>query len=215
MKSLSLVFVFIFVFSFGPAWASGPTYRQAMEESITSLNQASVAEQFLAVANRFERIAQAEKDQWLPWYYAAYATLNRAIQVKEVGEKDKLLDKAQQYLDEATTVEENESELVALQGYVHTIRVTVDPATRGQQLAPLATQTLSRAVQMNPDNPRALFLLGQMRYGTAQFFGANTTEACQLITQAVAKYESVVVKDALLPAWGHENARQMSEQCRQ
>lgn len=211
MKSLSLITALVFVFNL--TWANVPAYRQAMEESIASLNRASDSEQLLAVANRFERIARAEKDEWLPWYYAAYATLHRAIRADEAGEKDQLLDKAQQYLDEATAVEAEESEVVALQGYVHTIRVTVDPANRGQQLAPLATQTLGRAVKMNPDNPRALFLLGQMQYGTAQFFGADTSEACQLIAQAVAKYESVEADDALMPTWGQESAQRMSKQC--
>ncbi len=213
MKSLSLIIALVFVFNL--ANANAPSYQQAMEESIASLNQASDSEQLSAVANRFERIARAEKDEWLPWYYAAYATLNQAIEADEASQKDQLLDEAQQYLDEATAVEAEESELVALQGYVHTIRVTVDPANRGAQLAPLATQTLVRAVKMNPDNPRALFLLGQMQYGTAQFFGADTAEACQLIQQAVAKYESVRPKDALMPAWGQENAQRMGAQCQQ
>ncbi len=213
MKSLSLITALVFVFNLASAGA--PPYRQAMEESIARLDQASDSEQLLAVANRFERIARAEKDEWLPWYYAAYATLNRAIESGGASEKDQLLDQAQQYLDEATAVEDRESELVALQGYVHTIRVTVDPANRGPQLAPLATQTLGKAVQMNPDNPRALYLLGQMQYGTAQFFGADTSEACRLIDQAVAKYESATVDDALLPSWGQENAQRMSEQCKQ
>ncbi len=213
MKSLSLITALVFVFNL--ALAHGPAYRQAMEESIVSLNQASDSEQLSAVANRFERIARAEKNQWLPWYYAAYATLNRAIRADEPSRKDQLLDEAQRHLDQAIALEAEESELVALQGYVHTIRVTVDPANRGPQLAPLATQTLGKAVKMNPDNPRALFLLGQMQYGTAQFFGVDTSEACQLIQQAVAKYESTTVDDALLPNWGRENAQRMSEQCKQ
>lgn len=218
MKSLSLSIVLVFVFKL--ANANAPSYQQAMKESIASLNQASDSEQLLAVANRFERIARAEKDKWLPWYYAAYATLNQAIQADGASEKDQLLDKAQWYLDEAAAVEAavvetEESELVALQGYVHTMRVTVDPANRGAQLAPLATQTLVRAVQINPDNPRALFLLGQMQYGTAQFFGADTSDACKLIGQAVEKYESVVVADALMPIWGQKSAQRMSEQCQQ
>ena len=213
MKSLSLIIALVFVFNL--ANANAPSYRQAMEESIASLNQASDSEQLSVIANRFERIAHAEQDEWLPWYYAAYATLNRAIRADEPSQKDQLLDKAQQYLDEATAVKTEESELVALQGYVHTIRVTVDPATRGQQLAPLATKTLVQALKMNPDNPRALFLLGQMQYGTARFFGADTSEACQLIEQAVAKYESVTSEDALMPSWGKKSAQRMNEQCKE
>lgn len=188
-------------------------YQKAMEETLSALDEASGPDQLTEVANRFERIARAEQDQWLPWYYAAYATLNVAIMKQDPPEKDPILDQAQQYLDQALVLAADESEVVALQGYIHTIRVTVDPATRGQQLAPEATRTLVRALKMNPDNPRALYLLGQMQYGTAQFFGADTAEACQLISQAVDKYEEVTPENVLMPDWGKENAQEMSNQC--
>lgn len=211
MKLLTIIFVFVFTSAF--AVTDDPGYQRAMEEGIAALDEASEAARFTDVANRFERIARAEQDQWLPWYYAAYATLRAALPAPTASEKDQALDKAQQYLDEAMALESEESELTALQGYVHTIRVTVDPATRGQQLAPLATQTLVRALKTNPDNPRALFLLGQVQYGTAQFFGANTSDACQLIAQAVDKYESEEAKEPLMPDWGEENARAMRAKC--
>ena len=211
MKAFTIVIVFVLISAF--AQPDNPGYRAAMEKSLTALAEATEAAQLMDVANRFERIARAEKGMWLPWYYAAYATLNGAIKALTAEEKDQRLDQAQRYLDEALALAAEESEVVALQGYIHTIRVTVDPATRGQQLAPQATQTLVRASKMNPDNPRALFLLGQMQYGTAQFFGADLSEACKLIRQAVDKYETATVEDALMPAWGEENAKRMSEQC--
>ena len=210
MKSLAIVAAFVLFSAF--TLPTGKGYEQAMKESINTLNHASEPGSLKEVANRFERIARAEEDQWLPWYYAAYATLNVAILMQDPPEKDPLLDQAQQYLDEALALVTDESEVVALQGYIHTIRVTVDPATRGQQLAPQATQTLVRALKINPDNPRALYLLGQIQYGTARFFGADTSEACALISQSVTKFDATS-EDALMPAWGEENARQMSEEC--
>ena len=211
MKSLTIIIVFVLTSAF--TQSDNPSYRAAMEKSLTALDEAAESAQLTDVANRFERIARAEKNAWLPWYYAAYATLNGAIKAPTADEKDQQLDQAQRYLDEALALAAEESEVVALQGYIHTIRVTVDPATRGQQLAPQATQTLARAVKMNADNPRALFLLGQMQYGTAQFFGAETLDACELIRQAVDKYESASVEDTLLPTWGEEDAKRMHEQC--
>ena len=210
MKSFALIVVFISFAAF--TWPS-VDYQKAMEKTLATLNEASNPEQLTEVANRFERIAQAEQDQWLPWYYAAYATLNAAAMKQDPPKKDPILDQAQQYLDQALALATDESEVVALQGYIHTIRVTVDPATRGQELAPLATRTLVRALKMNPDNPRALYLLGQMQYGTAQFFGADTSEACALIQQAVAKYKEVTPESAIMPTWGEENAQRMSKQC--
>lgn len=188
-------------------------YQAAMKQALAQLEAASTPDQWTEAANRFERIAQAEAGQWLPWYYAAYATLNTAILSSEAAQKDRQLDEAQRYLDQALALEAEESEIMALQGYLHTIRVTVDPAARGQQLAPRATQTLVRALKMNPDNPRALFLLGQMQYGTAQFFGSSTSDACKLIGQAVDKFASATTDDPLMPSWGEANARARQAKC--
>ncbi len=201
-----------FAILFFIAFATVNDYQQAMERSLATLEESSGVEQLSAAANRFERIARAEEDQWLPWYYAAYATLHAAIESPS-AEKDQQLDVAQQHLDNALALAPEESEVVALQGYIYTIRVTVDPANRGQELAPKATRTLTQALQLNPDNPRALYLLGQMQYGTAQFFGSDTSDICQLFTQAVEKYESATHDDALMPAWGKAGAQAMQQQC--
>ena len=190
-------------------------YQEAMQESIALLSKTSEATALLDLANRFERIARAEKDEWLPWYYAAYATISASATSHNRDQKDQRLDIAQEYLDQALALQANESELVALQGYLYMIRVTVDPATRGQQLAPQATQTLVQATQMNPDNPRAYLLLGQMQYGTAQFFGADTAEACRLLQQAVSKYASASSEGSLMPTWGEKTARNAIQLCQQ
>lgn len=196
------------------SWSHNNTaYQKAMQKSIQALNEAQDIASLQETAHRFERIAKAEKSQWLPWYYAAYASITMGAIAEEAGQKDQYLDQAQRYLDEAAALETENSELTALQGYVHMIRVTVDPANRGQYIAPKAMRVLSQAVEMNPENPRALLLLGQMQYGTAQFFNSDTSQACQLISQALEKFDMVPHHDALAPAWGKEIAQAIQKQC--
>ncbi|MEM9833495.1 MAG: hypothetical protein AAF944_22885 [Bacteroidota bacterium] len=197
------------------SFAANPSYEKAMQQAIDQLNQANSPEAYQAVANQFQRIAQVEQEEWLPRYYIGYAYIIQGAMSDDGGQKDQHLDQAQEYLDQAQQIMPEESEIVALQGYLHMIRVTVDAATRGPEMAPLATQTLAKAVQMNPDNPRALLLLGQMQYGTAQFFGSDTSEACGLINQAVAKFEQAEVASSLHPAWGKNTATASQQACNQ
>lgn len=203
-----------FVFALLISFAADAQYEQAMVSTLTQLDSVQTAEQYQAVANRFTRIARAEKQEWLPWYYASYAQLAAASQSEGVEATDAGLAQSQVYLDSARLLEQGNAELVAMQGYIYMLQVAVDPGSRGQELSPQAIQTLSRAVAMDKSNPRALTLLGRMQYGTAQFFGSDTSESCRLFEAAVAAYEKEAQQErGILPTWGSGMARYMVQQC--
>ena len=50
------------------------------------------------LANNFERIATAEKTQWLPWYYAAYCTVSASYTESDNSKKDGIADKAEEFI---------------------------------------------------------------------------------------------------------------------
>ena len=209
MKTLILIISLVGTQTLGIAQA----YQPAMEKSIAMLQEANDPAALTDVANRFERIAKAEKEQWLPRYYTAYAYIRQANQSETTAQKDEYLNIAQQHLDQAMELQSEESELMTLQGYLQMIRVSIDPASRGQQLGPVATQTLTRALELNPKNPRALLMLGQMLYGTDKFFGNDTSMACAMIQQSVIKFEQEDVSDPLMPHWGAKTAQRAGKYC--
>ncbi len=47
-----------------------------------------------------------------------------------------------------------------------------------------------KANALNPENPRALALMAQMQFGTAQFFNQPTTDACNTLNQALQKFDT-------------------------
>jgi hypothetical protein len=69
-------------------------------------------------------------------------------------------------------------------------------------------------VQLNPENPRALALMAQMQYGTAQFFGSPTTEACTTLSLALQKFDTFKSDNPLAPQWGRGMAEGLKEQCK-
>jgi tetratricopeptide (TPR) repeat protein len=217
MKTLTIIPALIAVLilalvRFG--FANDNKYVEAMKKNIQSVYNAQSVEELQTAVNAFERIGAAEKTKWEPHYYAAFGYVMMANREKDGVKKDGYLDQALAAIEKAKTIQVEESEVIALEGFVHMIRVTVDPGTRGAQYAGLAMQTFGKAVSMNPENPRPLALLAQMQYGTAQFFGSSTAEACATLNKAFEKFETYKSENPLAPQWGKATADALKLQCK-
>lgn len=189
-------------------------YTENMVKNIQAGYQAQTVAEHQVAANAFERIAAAEKTKWEPFYYAGYNYVMMANVETDASKKDAYLDLAARNIDQAKAIKANDSEIVALEGFVHMIRVTVDPQTRGQEYSGKAFRSFSTAVSLNGENPRALMLMGQMQYGTAQFFGTPTTDACGTIQKSVEKFESFKADSPIAPQWGKTFAEKLKENCK-
>jgi len=209
MKTIILIFAFIS----SSALASDDKYTEQMEKNISAVYKAQTNEEFQSAINLFERIGIAEKTKWEPFYYAAFGYVMQATREQDGAKKDQFLDLALTSLDKAKLINESESEIIALQGFVHMIRVTVDPASRGQKYSSLAFQSYSQAIELNPENPRALVFMAQMQYGTAQFFKSSTDEACATLAQSIEKFAAFKTDNPLAPKWGKGTADEMLKKC--
>ncbi|GAB1446897.1 MAG: hypothetical protein KF860_08490 [Cyclobacteriaceae bacterium] len=188
-------------------------YEQAMQTNIQAIYKAQTVEDMQQAVNAFERIGAAEKNKWEPFYYASFGYIMMSTREEDGSKKDIMLDKATDVLKQAKTINANESEIVALDGFIYMMRVTVDPATRGQQYSGLAMQEFNKALAINPENPRAMYLLAQMEFGTAQFFKASTADACATAAKAIEKFDNYKNENALAPRWGKESAQRVASQC--
>ena len=195
------------------ALANDDKYISAMQKNIEAVYTANTIPDLQTAVNMLERIAEAEKTKWEPFYYASFGYVMMANREQDGTKKDTYLDLALVGIEKATALQPNDAEIVALEGFVHMIRVTVDPASRGQQYSGMAFQSFSKAVALNPENPRALSLLAQMQYGTAQFFKAPTTEACATLQQALEKFETYKTDNVLAPQWGRKMAEGLKSKC--
>jgi len=211
MKSiLSIVFIGIT----SVAIANVGKYERTMLQNIAALNEATTSDEYQKVINTLDRIGMAESNKWEPYYYGAYGNILLSIKVSKLTEKDQYLDEAQIRLDKAVEVSPENVELITLQGFVHMMRLAADPATRGQQYAPLAMQEFNKAVAMDDMNPRALIMRAQMKFGTAQFFGSGTEEACSEAAKSLELFDNAVKsEDSLAPGWGRGQAEGFVKQC--
>lgn len=215
MKTLNLIplILSLLLFVVRAGFTNDGKYEQAMKKNIENVYKAQTIEELQQAVNAFERIAAAENKYWEPHYYTAFGYIMMATKEKDGGKKDQYLDQAVAALEKAKVIASADSEVVALEGFVHMIRVTVDPASRGPQHVGLAMQHFGKALALNPDNPRALYLTAQMQYGTAQFFGSSTSEACGMLTKALETFERYKSNNPLAPQWGKSSASSMKSQC--
>ncbi len=210
MKTLILILTLIS----SAAFANDEKYIGMMSKNIEAVYKAQTADEYQQVINAFERIGNAEKTKWEPFYYASFGYVMMATREQDGGKKDQLLDLAASSLEKAKAVNENESEIVAMEGFVHMIRLTVDPATRGPKYSGMAMQSFGKAIGLNPENPRALVFMAQMQFGTAEFFKSPTTEACATLTKSLEKFESFKTDNPVAPQWGRGMAEGLKPQCK-
>lgn len=190
-------------------------YIKAMSKGLTQMSTAGTLEEKQAVASQFERIEAKVEGEWLPSYYVALNYINMSFAAEGISTKDEYTTKAQAFIDKAIALAPNNSEVVALQGFNYMTQIAADPNSRGQMLSGKAMQQFSMAVKMDPKNPRANMLLGQMQIGMAQFFGSPLDQPCAMVKKTLPTFKAQSAKQTLDPTWGIEMAEGIVKQCGQ
>ncbi|MDH3323732.1 MAG: hypothetical protein OEM04_12120, partial [Flavobacteriaceae bacterium] len=100
--------------------------------------------------NLFERIANAEPQQWLPHYYVAQMNSLKSWNLKDETILKAQLEKAQEHLDAAMNISENNPELLVMQAQVLTNWVAFDGQTYGMKYSAKVTELYAKAYTIAP-----------------------------------------------------------------
>ncbi|MFD0835470.1 hypothetical protein ACFQ0I_06850 [Mariniflexile aquimaris] len=165
-------------------------------------------------SNLFERISNAEPDNWLPAYYAAQVNI-----VSSFGEKneDKLraqLKKAQDLINDATAISKNNPEILVLQALLHTAWVAYDGATYGMTLSGKVVELYTKAEMLAPENPRVVYCKAEWNMGSARYFGQDIKPFCKDLERALELFANFKPETAFSPNWGKERAAMLLESCK-
>lgn len=212
MRTLSGLLIAIFL---NPLFSYGESkYEKAMKDALDGLNQAATMDDFREAANQFDRIGDIEKNKWLPQYHAAYAKVMMASMEADPQKKDPYLDAAQVNLDAIEKLEHDVSERLALEGFLIMIRMSVS-LDRGMELGMDCGMILNQAYTLNNQNPRAALMLGQFKFGSAQYMGQDTSESCAMFEESLELFEQTDNKESepFLPVWGKNLAQIFRQQC--
>ncbi len=210
MKNMIIIAVFIFSFANVHAQAN---YMQAMGKAMQEMGQAQGPDGLIQASANFERIANVETNKWEPAYWAALNLLNASYMVDGKKNKDNLLDKADIFIDQALKIAPTESEVVAIKGYLYQARIGAD-GSRGAFMSQKAASQLEKAKELNPENPRAYFLLAQNIFYTPKFFGGGAKKALPVYEEAAAKFKNFHSDNPFAPDWGEEMNQEQLEICK-
>jgi len=192
------------------AGAQNDKYTQVMQKNITLLDSAKTIDELTSLAATFDRIGDAEKDKWLPYYYAALAQTwigwNPATKDKDANSA-----KINAYLAKAESFEKN-AELYAVENMSATQQMVVDPSTRWATNGKDAATALQKGMAADPNNPRLYYLQGMSLFNTPAQFGGGKDKAKPMFEKSVALFKSAQPKP-LHPTWGQQQAEQMLAQC--
>jgi len=106
MKNLLLLCVLLL--STGLFAQSG--YEKAMAAGLQQIKDAKTSNEMSSASAYFERIANSEKTNWLPYYYAAL-TNNLAGWMDETADKDKVSAKTNELIAQADALSKDNSEI--------------------------------------------------------------------------------------------------------
>ncbi|MBB1284455.1 hypothetical protein HRH25_08735 [Flavisolibacter sp. BT320] len=197
--------------SYSALLAQNEKYVKAMQDKVVAVDSVRSTAELLALSAAFERIGDAEKTQWLPYYYAALTQVNAAYMMGMENLKpdkvDPMADKAEAMLTKAEANVQKNSEIFVLKKMIASLRMMGDPMNRWQTYGPQAAEALQTAKALNPENPRIFLLEAQDKFFTPEQFGGSKTEAKKLFEEALKRYDVFKPATPLDPVWGKTTAQ--------
>lgn len=184
-------------------------FETGMQKAFTLWNENKSAE----ASALFERIAAAEKTNWLPLYYVALINTTEAFKTKDKQTISALLAKAQSAQDSATALSSNNAELLVMQAMINTAWIVADPMTNGMKLSAPTNELYAKALIIAPNNPRVVFGKAEFEIGSAKFFGNDTKPMCAEIERSISLFANFKPETPFSPKWGKDRAEAALLKC--
>lgn len=205
MKKLSIILV-LFVSSLLSAQSN---YEKGMQKALELWGSNNPVE----AANMFERIANAEPDNWLPPYYAAQINILYSFGLQDEEKLSAQLKKAQDLINDATAISKDNPEILVLQALLHTAWVAYDGANYGMTLSPKVVALYEKAEQIDPTNPRVVYCKAEWGIGGAKYFGQDTTPFCKDLQRALELFANFKPETPFHPNWGKDRVELLLQDC--
>jgi hypothetical protein len=214
MKKIFFATMLITAFSY-QSNAQSEKFTSAMKSSISLIDSSfKNPSDLLSLVNTFERIGSAEKNQWLPYYYAAFCQVNFAFMAEDKSKMDELADKATKLIDKADSLQPGNSEVSCIKSMIASAHLMVNPMQRYMEYGPVSEKHLENAIAQDSTNPRPYFLKGQSLRYTPEQFGGGCKTAMVEFEKAMARYLVFNPSSEIAPNWGRTRTEMLIAECR-
>lgn len=207
MKKLFLFVGMIFAINLG----AQSQYEKGMNKAFELWNKGKLTES----SNLFERIAKAEKENWIPFYYAAYLEIITSFKEKDEAKLKAKLEKASGHLDTGLLYSKDNAEILIIQALLNTSYIKFDGQKYGMSMTGKNEVLFKKAMKLAPNNPRVILQKAEWDMGTARFFGKPLDPYCKDIEKAIELFKKEKKSDVQYsPSWGKERAEKALRQCK-
>lgn len=213
MKKIFLLAVVAFFVT--GTFAQSEKYIANMKSNIAAIDSSFKNPQnLLDLANKFERIAVAEKTEWLAYYYAALCQVNYSYMEQDKTKIDGIADKATELIDKAEALQPKNSEISCIKSMIASSHMMVNPMQRFMEYGPEAQSHIDAALQQDPTNPRPEYLKGQGLKYTPEQFGGGCATAKPVLQTSLAKYNAFKPASEIHPNWGKQRVEMLISECK-
>ena len=213
MKKLFLLSAVIFLTI--NVFAQSEKYIAVMKSNIAAIDTSfKNPANLLSLANNFERIAVAEKNQWLAYYYAALCQVNYTYMEQDKSKIDAIADKATELIDKADALQPNNSEISCIKSMIASAHMMVNPMQRFMEYGPESQSYIEAAMQQDPTNPRPEYLKGQGLKYTPEQFGGGCATAKPVLQSSLDKFNKFKPASEIHPNWGKQRVELLLGECK-
>ena len=206
MKRILLV-ISILILKVSVLSAQNPNYVKAMEGLVSEIQNTRFGTTLLPQANKMERIAAAEKAEWLPNYWVSYCYMMESYVEKDDDKRDLLLDKADVFVANIEKMKVTNDETEVLKANIANARMAVSPSIRWMKYGSVVEKALEKAKKINPKNPRITLLEAQGVFYTPEMFGGGKAKAKPVFEKAMQQFSTFKPVSAMYPTWGESTAK--------
>ena len=206
MKNLVSIILFLVAISLN----AQSDYEKGMQQALQLWGEQKITQS----SNLFERIAAAEDDNWLPYYYVALVNTTASFGLKDEKVLKQQLEKAKQFNDIAKNLSPDNPELLVMEAMINTAWIAFDGQTYGMTLSGENARLYQQAQQLAPENPRVVLSKAEWDMGSARYFGKDVSPYCKDVERSLALFEKFESNTPFYPQWGQDRAAQVAEECR-
>lgn len=205
MKKVILLLVFVIM--------ANVTAQTQYEKGMTKAFELWENQKNAEAVQLFERIANAEKDNWLPPYYAATVEIISAFGIKDEAKLTAKLNKAKGFLDSATKISENNPEIIISYALLNTAYIAFDGQKYGMTLSGKNVAIYNKALAIAPNNPRVILSKAEWDMGGAKFFGQPIEPYCKDVKKAIELFKKEKQTIQFYPYNGLDRAEKILQDC--
>lgn len=182
--------------------------RRFLLRYISFMDTAVTPESKATLLKGIEIVANSSKSDWISQYHAAFQNAVIGIEKKDTAEANKMLNKAEEFIKTAKSIDAKESEIILLQAMINGMRIGINPSL-GATLGPLVMKGYAEAKKLNPENPRAYLVLGESYMNMPEEMGGGMKVAKANLEIALKKYENDKHDDPAWPTWGKDRTMKL------